>query len=309
MESLRHLLPSPTGLIIFEAAARTGSFTAAGAELGMSQAAVSFAIRKLEAELDAKLFQREHRRVRLTEAGSRFYNDVSSGLAQISRSVSALKSRGRERHVTISASTAFAAYWMLPRLDQFRADLPGIDLRMETSDRDTDITAENIPLAIRRGRAPFRGYESAILADELVTPLASPRYLDRAGRPRHVRELLSHKLIHLEEPYRYRPGWAEWFADAGVAYAAPPDGLRINDYALVVQAMLEGQGIALGWRYITDRLVASGALVPLVGHEFKPSEAAHHVLWARDVPLSEAAAKVRDWLLAQCGPFAGTAVA
>jgi DNA-binding transcriptional LysR family regulator len=303
METLRQLLPSPSNLIVFEAAARCGSFTGAGVELGMSQAAVSFAIRKLEEDLGAQLFLREHRRVTLTDAGSRFFNDVAMGLGQIRRSITQIKSRARDRHVTISASTAFASYWMLPRLDRFRAELTGIDLRFETSDRDTDIIAENIPLAIRRGNAPFRGCESALLADEILVALASPRYLDRAGRPANAADLAKHQLIHLEEPYRPCPAWPDWFAAAGVTYPSRAQGLLMNDYALVVQAMVEGQGIALGWRHLTDRLVASGTLVKADPCELV-ADAGYHVLWPRDLPLSEEAAKVRDWLLAERGPFA-----
>lgn len=302
MESLRHMLPTASGLVVFEAAARHGSFTGAGDELGMSQAAVSLHIRKLEAALGTMLFRREHRKVQLTEAGSRFFNDVAMGLGQIRRSISAMKARAAGGHVTISASTAFASYWMLPRLERLRAELPGIDLRMETSDRDTDIMAENIPLAIRRGNAPFAGYESAPLADEIIVPLASPRYVERAGLPQTPGELARHRLIHLEEPYRPCPAWPDWFAAMGCGAPAQAEGLRINDYALVVQAMLDGQGVALGWRHLTDPLVADGKLVP-VGPQLAV-KAGYHVIWARDLALGEAAAKVRDWVLAERGPFA-----
>ena len=302
MESLRQIFSSPASLVVFEAAARHGSFTEAGRELGMSQAAVSLAIRKLEADLGAQLFARAHRRVQLTEAGSRFFNDVSVGLGQIKRAAIALRARAQGGHVTISASTAFASYWMLPRLERLRAELPGVDLRMETSDRDTDIMAEAIPLAIRRGNAPFAGCESALLADEIIVPLASPRYIDRAGWPQTPGELARHRLIHLEEPYRPCPAWPDWFRGMGVGTPSRAEGLLINDYALVVQAMMEGQGIGLGWRHLTDGLVEAGVLM-VVGPELAV-KAGYHLVWPRDIPLSEEAAKVRDWVLAERGPFA-----
>ena len=108
MRSLRQLLPSPGGLFAFEAAARRGSFTLAGEELGMSQAAVSYAIKKLEGALGTALFLRRHRGVELTEAGERFYNDVSIGLAYIRRSAESLERLRADDHVTLSVSTAFA---------------------------------------------------------------------------------------------------------------------------------------------------------------------------------------------------------
>ncbi len=124
MANLRHLLPSASGLVVFEAAGRLASFTAAARELGMSQAAVSYAVGRLEAQLGAALFHREHRRVRLTEAGTRFFADVSLGLSYIRRSAEELRAAASDAHVTLSASTAFAAFWMVPRLQKFREDLP-----------------------------------------------------------------------------------------------------------------------------------------------------------------------------------------
>ena len=133
MQSLRSLLPSPGALIVFEAAGRLASFTRAAEELAMTQAAVSFAIRNLERDLGVPLFTRRHRSIALTEAGERFHADVSLGLTHIRKSAEELKAQGSDRHVTLSASTAFASYWMLPRLARLRADLPGIDLRIQTS--------------------------------------------------------------------------------------------------------------------------------------------------------------------------------
>ena len=144
MQSLRHLLPSAGSLIVFEAAGRLGSFTGAGRELGMSQAAVSYAVRGLERQLGVALFLRKHRQVRLTEAGERFFADVTLGLSHIRKSAEELRAFAGGGHVTLSASTAFASFWMMPRLQQFRDDLPGIDLRIQTSDRDIDLIAEGI---------------------------------------------------------------------------------------------------------------------------------------------------------------------
>ena len=153
MRSLRHLLPSAGNLIVFETAGRLLSFTAAGRELGMTQAAVSYAVRSLEDQLGVKLFRRGHRQVLLTEAGDRFLADVTLGLSHIRKSAEALKALSAGSHVTLSASTAFASFWMMPRLQKFRDDLPGIDLRIQTADRDLDLIAEGIPLGIRGGTA------------------------------------------------------------------------------------------------------------------------------------------------------------
>src|SRR5271165_2520588 len=113
MQHLRKAIPSPGSLIIFEAAARLGSFTRAAEELGMTQAAVSYGVRGLERSLGIALFVRDHRAVFLSEAGRRFYQDVAIGLGHIQRSVAAIQRMQADRHVTLLVSTAFASLWML----------------------------------------------------------------------------------------------------------------------------------------------------------------------------------------------------
>jgi DNA-binding transcriptional LysR family regulator len=296
METLRRLVPSVNSLVVFEAAGRLASFSGAARELGMTQAAVSYAIGRLESQLATALFLREHRRVRLTEAGERFHADVSLGLSHIQRSAQGLRAVASGTHVTLSASTAFAAFWMVPRLQRLREDLPDIDLRIQTADRDLDLVGEGIPLGIRGGRPEdWPRYDCRILAREEIYPVCGASYLARFGRPAEVEDLLSHRLIHLEEPFRPAVTWSEWFASAGVGERRAPKGLQINDYVLVIQSVIEGQGIALGWGHLTDGLVAKGVLLRLTDHMLATGKN-FYVTWPRDMPLSSAAGRVRDWL-------------
>lgn len=299
MRSLRHLLPSASSLIVFEAAGRLLSFTAAARELGMTQAAVSYAISRLEKQLATHLFLREHRRVRLTEAGARFFADVSLGLSYIQKSAETLRAVATGTHVTLSASTAFASFWMVPRLRTFREDLPEIELRIQTADRDLDLLAEDIPLGIRGGsQEDYPDYELLPLAPEEIYAVCGTSYRDRFGVPETVEDLLDHELIHLEEPYRPAATWKEWFASAGIAKARIPEGLQINDYVLVIQSVIEGQGIALGWSHLTDGLVKSGVLVRVTGHVLTTGKF-YHVAWPKHREISEPVRSVRDWLMSQ----------
>ncbi len=299
MQNLRRLLPSAGSLIVFEAAGRLASFTAAARELGMSQAAVSYAVRGLETQLGVPLFHRRHRQVRLTEAGTRFFADVSLGLSHIRKSAEDLRQLAVGSHVTLSASTAFASFWMMPRLQQFREDLPGVDLRIQTADRDLDIVAEGIPLGIRGGDPQdWPSYEALPLAPEEIFPVAGAAYAARFGLPRTVADLASHRLIHLEEPFREAANWDDWFRSAGLSVAVAGTGLRINDYALVIQAAMEGQGIAIGWRHLVERLLASGLLVRVTDHVMTTGKG-FHVVWPKEGGLSDNARRVRDWLAAR----------
>ncbi len=294
---MRRLLPSAASLIVFEAAGRHQNFTRAAGELGMTQAAVSYAIRGLEDQLGVLLFHRVHRAVELTEAGEKFHADVSVGLARIQKSAEDIRAKGRETNVTLSASTAFASMWMLPRLNRLREDLPEIDLRIQTSVRDLDLDEEPIPLGVRGGDpSQWPRYHAALLADEVINAVASPAYIDVHGMPETPADLLQHSLIHLEEPVRRACDWTEWFGSAGLASPSQGKRLAINDYVLVVQAVLAGEGIALGWEHLIAGQVRSGALVPVGGHVLKTGHA-FYVVWPRSRELNAQARRVRDWLL------------
>jgi DNA-binding transcriptional LysR family regulator len=302
MQNLKRLLPSASALIVFEAAGRHENFTRAAEELGMTQAAVSYAVRTLETHLGVALFHRSHRAVSLSETGARFHADVSAGLARIQKSAEQVRAKGREANVTLAASTAFASMWMLPRINRLRDDLPDIDLRIQTSVRDLDLEEEGIPLGIRGGEpSQWPAYHAAVLAPEVVNAVASPVYIDSIGGPPALADMPSLRLIHLEEPVREACDWREWFRSAGIAYAKPYRPLIINDYVLVIQAVLAGEGIALGWSHLIDPQIRSGALVPVGDHVLATGQA-FYVVWPRGVELGASARRVRDWLLDSGGP-------
>jgi DNA-binding transcriptional LysR family regulator len=295
MNLLRSQLPPLNALVIFEAAGRLASFTQAARELNMTQAAVSYGIRQLEEALGCDLFQREHQRVRLNEEGRRYHQDVTLALEHLRRSTETLAHRRRGRYVTLSCSTAFASWWMLPRLASFRQDNPGIDLRLQTTDKDIDLAAEGVSLAIRRGNGRYLGCDAVELVGEVIIPICSPAYLERSGPVASLADLKRQRLIHLDEPFRPRPGWDDYFRAAGEKRGVNDAGLHMNDYALVIGAALEGQGVALGWRHQTDHLVARGLLVhpwdwPWV------TGLAFHVVSPHGAELTPETIAVRDWL-------------
>ena len=174
MQDLWKHLASPRHLVVFEAAARTGSFTKAAQELNVQQPAVSAAIRQLEECLGVQLFARSHRKVALTIAGDRLMADVTRAFDLLGQSATALRQLSRPDYVTLNASTVFNNYWIMPRLADLQARHSGIDLRLQSSDREPDIDAENISLAVRRGNGKWDGCHSALIARE-VSPSALGR--------------------------------------------------------------------------------------------------------------------------------------
>lgn len=298
MRKLWTHLSSPRHLVVFEAAARLGSFTLAAAELNVQQPAVSASIRQLEESLGVALFARGHRKIALTTAGERLMADVTRAFDLLLHSASEIRQLSRPDYVTLNGSTAFNNYWMMPRLSDFQTQHPDIDLRLQSSDREPDIDAENISLAVRHGDGDWPGCEAALLAEEVIYPVAAPRKMASALALRNLAGLLHQRLIHLEEPVRERPTWEDWFLQFGISDMVPNGGLRLNDYALVLQATMAGEGFAFGWKHLTDRLIDQGLLAGRQDWQWRTGKG-FYLVWSTNQPLAKEAEKVRDWILAQ----------
>ena len=301
MAGLRRTLPSLIHLDVFEVAARFGNFTRAGKELGISQAAVSYAIRALEGSVGTSLFLRQGRQVVLSEAGQTLFGDVALSLSNIRRSVDSIKTTARPGQVQLSVSSAFATFWIMPRFSAFRAHFPNIDLHVRSVDRDVDIAGERMALGVRYGPGVLPTYERALLAREVIQPVCSPAFAARhVVNPGTVtpNEIARLPLIHLEEMHRPCPSWRDWLAAQGAPFEDREASLQLNDYALVIQAALEDQGVALGWRHLVDPLVERGALVKLGAREWR-TKVGYFAVWTGN--LSRDAGRVRDWLIAEAG--------
>ena len=289
-------MPSPRHLIVFEAAARLGSFTLAGEELRMQQPSVSAAIKQLEADLQIVLFYRSHRKVQLTSAGERLFAGVSAGLAGMESSIKAVQQMVRQEHVTLSTSSAFSYYWMMPRMTFLREMHPEIDLRVQNSDREPDLDVENISLGIRLGHGDWPGCKSAKIADEILYPVASPMVMRAATNLRSIPNLMSQRLIHLEEPIRERPTWADWFRHHRIDDRDLHGGLRLNDYALVLQAAVSGEGFAIGWDHVVSNMLNRGVLAARQDWRWETGRGVY-LVWSRNKTLSRQAQQVRDWMI------------
>ncbi len=296
MQNLLRQIDSLHHLAAFDAAARHGSFTRAAKELNVSQPAISQSIRKFEAAIGVALFRRLHRSIALTDAGAILAHDVAEAFGRVQATVSHLGALGASDHVTLSVSTAFANYWMVPRLQAFRELYPDLDLRLQTTDKELDLTHEGISLGVRRGKGKWAGYDGALIAQEKLIAIASPAWIAANNAPTDPTALVKAPLITLEEPFRARPSWRDWFAHFDVDYRDKGAGLRLNDYALVLQATMAGEGVAMGYAHVTAGLIEQGLLSPLGNWEYTTDQG-YHLVWSNRSELSANAVIVRDWIL------------
>ncbi len=263
MPSLRSQIPPPNNLVAFEAAARHLSFTKAAEELGVTRVAVSQQIKSLEEFLGASLFNRLHRALSLTAEGEQLNDVVSNSLQRILNVTASIRDRESHDRVTVTATTGVMTYWLLPRMGRFRSLYPNIDLRFLVSDQYLDLGTSGANVAIRYGDGQWPGCDLVFLTKERIFPVCSPTYL--AGRSiATIEELIGETLLFLEGRYDPQTRWPVWFREHGIEAGDDLKGIRLNEYTNLVQAALDGQGIALIGPPLMNVYVKNGSLVRLL---------------------------------------------
>lgn len=298
MVSLRSKLPPVNSLVVFEAAARLMNFTRAAQELSVTQAAVSRQIQLLEDHLGTQLFQRQPRALKLTLPGHRLHKAVTMSLEHIANTVVDLRRIGPKADVTVATSVTFASYWLMAHIAKFRAANPEIELKVVASAPVSDLAAAGIDLAIRYGSGKWPGVQAIHLMDNEVFPVCSPEYL--AGRKplKKPRDLLEESLLHLIEYDRNWVTWEAWLQNFGVPWKPAKRGLEFDNYLVLVQGALDGQGIALGGGRLAEDFIARGTLVRPINATLS-SNRGFYLLVPTDVPLSQPAKHFRDWIVSE----------
>lgn len=284
----------------FEAAARHLSFTRAAAEMNVTPAAISHAVRELELDLKVKLFERSSRVVRLTAAGETLARAVAEGLGTIARAVQRLRDVAGRPKLMVTTSPSLAAKWLVPRLDRFLARTPEADVRIDVAQRLLDFTVDNVDIGIRFGTGDYPGLIAEKLFEESVFPVCSPHLLNSKRPLKEPRDLKHHTLIHIEWDAQWAtwPNWAMWLRAAGAPEVDATRGLHFAQTALALQAALDGQGVALGDSTLVADDLAAGRLVRPFSMALKgPAQFAYHLVHAparAEEPLIKA---FRCWIL------------
>ena len=295
-------LPSLDLLKGFEAAARNLSFTKAAAELYVTQSAVSRQVKTLEEQLGVALFRRHHRDLRLTEEGQTLYK-TSGEVLRLLRDVAGRLGARAAGMLTVTTTVSFAALWLVPRLNDFRRAHPGIDMRLAATNEIQDLEREGIDLAIRYCTPKAAGPGAVRLFGELVFPVCSRSVL--AGRTlASPQDLSGQVLLHYDDAERRYPwlSWDVWFELTQTHGVKPAGALRFSHYDQLIQAAIEGQGIALGRSRFVAKWVKLGKLILPFGERYmrSPSDSrAFFMVLPRGAPGRPGVAEFSSWLQQQ----------
>lgn len=256
-------LPSLDFLRGFEAAGRRLSFTLAAEELFLTQSALSRQVKALEDALGTALFERRHRALALTRAGETFHRTVADKLRELAAAAEALRAPQREPGLTVSTTVSFASLWLIPRLAAFRKTFPDTDVYVSADDRIVDLARGDVDVAVRY-LADARALRGAVhLFGERLLPVASPALVKRGPPLRGPADLARHVLLHLDDPGGLMPwlNWPAWLNSNGASGLKPAGMIRFSLYDQLIQATVDGQGVALGRIPLIAGLLERGKLV------------------------------------------------
>src|SRR5947209_9646984 len=292
--TLRRSIPQLNALRSFEAAARHESFTRAADELCVTQGAVSHQVKALEAALGLKLFNRERQGLVITEAGHDYLAVVRHAFDRIALGTDCLLQRLRSGVITVSTSPDFAAKWLVGRLGRFAQAYPEIELKVSATMHHVDFAREDVDLAIRHGAGNWVSLDAVNLCTEELFPVCSPALLGSQHRIRSPEDVQQFPLLHLND----RGDWSRWLEAAAASGEGLLHGPVLNHASMLIDAAIDGHGIALARSALAAADLINGRLV----RPFQTSLPLKNTYWIVCPKATSALPKIaafRDWLLAE----------
>ena len=283
-------LPPLNALRAFEAAARRGSFVAAAEELNVTPAAIGQQVRQLEALIGAPLFVREGRGVRLTERGAAGIDRLGRAFELMGEASSAMREASGEVELVIGAPADFAAAWLAPRLATREEGLRKVSVITGPPEAVFERGAE---LAIAFAAAAPAGYESQLLAREILAPMATPELAARIGEVEALSEVPRIEEAGLDVD------WRAWLARRGAYGLDPAPALKAQDGLIALSLAEAGAGVVLARRSLAGPALAARRLVPVFADGDHVMDAAHFLIARRGRRLSAPAQAARSWLRAE----------
>jgi len=280
------------GLRTFCVAARYQSFRTAGEELFITASAVSHQIKSLEEELGEQLFDRNSRDLTLTEAGSSLYEEVSPLIEQLGTVVAKYKSGAFATSIRISVQPFFASEFFVPRLSEFTAEHPEIDIQVGTSDESSEKHPSDADLSIRLFKSPPANMSSNLLFPLRLIPAGSPEFKKTLRVKNKVVVSDFPLIVHETQP----KAWQRWAKSSGIEFPKDSKVTRLDSMIAVVRAAEQGIGAALVPVPLADLWFKQGSIVRLFKEELV-ADTSYYLVCNEDRAGEKAVQVLRTWIL------------
>ena len=292
-----------TPLRVLEAAARLGSFTKAASELGLSQPSVSRHIASLEDDLGAKLFIRSHNKLAITADGRTLANAVDLGLSHIQTAVLAISTVQPREGLTLACTHSFAHGWLLPRFSSLRRASQDRPINLVVSYWLKGIVLDEVDLIVNWRPSAGPNWQRVPLFDEIIYPVCSPDYVKNLALSETRYELETAELLDYDVLDEGQIGWKEWFSAQGLQAVSPIRRDLFSNYHFMIQAAIDGEGVALGWHHLVADQISQGRLVK-IGPAYRRENSCYALEYRQDRLSLTDVSTVLDWFKDQSAALA-----
>ncbi len=278
-------LPPLLSLRAFSAVARLLSFRRAADELLISQSTVSHHIKQLEAMLGTPLFARHARSISLTPEGERYLVEINTAFRTITDATAELRAEAGRETLRVTALPSFCSMWLMSRLASFSDVHPGIHIELDPTLEVVSFARDEADLGVRFGTGPWKGVDARLLHVEKIAPVA------HSERTLPLTDLSDEQLL----TSRKEQEWQSWAESRGIDIAGTKR-MPLNDYNVVVQAAIDGGGVAIGRQLLVETLVREGRLTWLAEPKTVDEDLGYWLVSAEGRPFTQAMSLFADWL-------------
>lgn len=293
-------IPSIGMLLAFEAAAESGSFTAAAAKLFITPAAISQNIRALEQHLSIVLFERSKTGIKLSRAGQSYLSFISEALEKIRLAQQQLEQFRNLNVLTITTFPSVASKWLMPLVLDWMDLNPGAEIRVEASHARVDFNRSASDLCICFGKQNYAGLQKDLLFTDSVSMVLSPQLLQRIEDKTDIKAIAQLPMIHIdwEDHSHNLPDWGDWLQAANVDMTIAKAGPHFNLSSMAIDAALQGKGLLLGQHILIAKELETGQLIKPLDISL-PLGQAYYLVYPKRTLENPLAAAFIDWVKQQ----------
>jgi LysR family glycine cleavage system transcriptional activator len=285
-------LPPLNAIRAFEATGRLGGVQRASEELHVTHGAISRHVKQLEEWLSLTLFDRSQRTLVLNTAGETYLKSIGSALDMIQHGTDNLKQYENSNSLRISTTHSFSTKWLMPKLPDFSAKHPDIEVWLSIEQHLTDFTKSNIDIGLRMGSGPWPDLNCIALMTDQLIPVCSLQLLEQGPAIDKPEDITNHTLLHDQDP---NIQWNRWFKHFDIKTNKPLQGPRFSSSDILLNAAMSGQGIALVNAALAEKDISEGRLVQAIPQHLDLGNY-YWMVTKLDIELNEKSKKFMSWI-------------